>query len=490
MPEPYKLLLLGGGHAHVMTLRRWEKRAPTSSSSSSAASPQQRLALVSESATSCYSGMLPGVISGLYAPEQALVALEPLCAAAGADFLIGKARRVSSKTKEVEVEVEVDEGKSTQTLRLRYETLSLDVGSTAKGEFMGVSKRSIAAKPVHSLLERLGPFFEACDDFAAASSSSSSSSSSAAATAPLPSVVVVGGGAAGIEIAAAVAARLKRAAAAAMKKEKRAKKRRGSLHSSPSSRGRGVCSQKSPAPPRPWSRESSRGRGCAWWRGEGSSRRRRPCFPLAERRGKKRRKKKAGRELEASSKSRSTTTAPPLPLLLVPPLPLPCSSRQTSCSGARDRARTPGFGTGRTSLWTKKGSFEWTRACGAAAAPTPPPPRLGRPLPRETARVSPSPSIPLLLPLLLPGQGSTPCGRGSRSSFPTCARPSSRARRGSGMAGLPSLPLCLCLCRWHGGPPRARAGPRSRCSPSRTAGRSLCGRGGGSRPSRARGSGC
>ena len=238
MMETYELLLLGGGHAHVMTLRRWEKRrAPSSSSSTSSALPsapaspplqqRPRLALVSSSPASCYSGMLPGVIAGLYAPEQALVPLAPLCAAAGFDLIVAKVKSVSSRRKEVEVEVEDDggAGSTTRMLRLGYETLSLNVGSTASGNFeVGTSKRSIAAKPAHSLLERLQPLFDACEAASAAApsspaASSSSSSSSSPPAAALPSVVVVGGGAAGVEIAAAVAARLQRAAAAKKEKE-------------------------------------------------------------------------------------------------------------------------------------------------------------------------------------------------------------------------------------------------------------------------------
>ena len=102
MMETYELLLLGGGHAHVMTLRRWEKRrAPSSSSSTSSALPsapaspplqqRPRLALVSSSPASCYSGMLPGVIAGLYAPEQALVPLAPRTGAAAPRLHCGEA---------------------------------------------------------------------------------------------------------------------------------------------------------------------------------------------------------------------------------------------------------------------------------------------------------------------------------------------------------------------------------------------------------------
>ena len=235
-----------------MTLRRWKERAPPSSPSSSASSPPSslsssspsslppRLALVSESPTSCYSGMLPGVISGAYSPEQALLPLGPLCAAAGFDLIVGKVRRVSSESREVDVDVEGEEeageeeerGKPTKkktssVLRLGYEMLSLDVGSTARGDFEKASKRSIAVKPVHSLLERLRPLFEACE----AASASSSSSSSSSPPASLPCVVVVGGGAAGVEIAAAVSARLERA----KKKKKENEEKRGLLPPSSSS---------------------------------------------------------------------------------------------------------------------------------------------------------------------------------------------------------------------------------------------------------------
>src|SRR5262245_17076470 len=68
------LLLIGAGHAHLEVLRRLG-RSPI---------PGVRLTLITRDRCATYSGMLPGVIAGLYRREEAQVDAARLAAFAGA----------------------------------------------------------------------------------------------------------------------------------------------------------------------------------------------------------------------------------------------------------------------------------------------------------------------------------------------------------------------------------------------------------------------
>ena len=54
------VVLVGGGHAHALFLRRWGMKPLN----------EARLTLISPSATTAYTGMLPGVVAGHYRPED------------------------------------------------------------------------------------------------------------------------------------------------------------------------------------------------------------------------------------------------------------------------------------------------------------------------------------------------------------------------------------------------------------------------------------
>ena len=73
------LVLVGGGHAHVYVVKMWGMRPL----------PGVRLTLVSRDVETPYSGMLPGLVSGLYSHEQCHVDLARLCAWAHVRFLHG-----------------------------------------------------------------------------------------------------------------------------------------------------------------------------------------------------------------------------------------------------------------------------------------------------------------------------------------------------------------------------------------------------------------
>ena len=65
------LLLVGGGHSHALVLKRW------------AMHPQRRpdveVVLINRRGTALYSGMVPGLIAGIYSDSDAAIDLRRLC---------------------------------------------------------------------------------------------------------------------------------------------------------------------------------------------------------------------------------------------------------------------------------------------------------------------------------------------------------------------------------------------------------------------------
>ena len=73
------LLLAGGGHSHALLLKRWAMRPQRR--------PQRAVLLVNRSSTALYSGMVPGLIAGLYRLEEVSIDLRALCDRAGVAFI-------------------------------------------------------------------------------------------------------------------------------------------------------------------------------------------------------------------------------------------------------------------------------------------------------------------------------------------------------------------------------------------------------------------
>jgi selenide,water dikinase len=109
------LVLAGGGHSHALLLRRWAMRPRRR--------PRARITLVSRSGSSVYSGMVPGVVAGLYTPEQAAIDLRRLCAAAAVRFIAAEIAGI-----------ELDQRRLLLLDRppLAWDWLSLDVGAVSE----------------------------------------------------------------------------------------------------------------------------------------------------------------------------------------------------------------------------------------------------------------------------------------------------------------------------------------------------------------------
>ncbi|MET0681530.1 MAG: FAD-dependent oxidoreductase [Burkholderiales bacterium] len=169
-----RLLLVGGGHAHVEVLRRFG-RAPL---------PGVELVLVSPHRLTPYSGMLPGLVAGHYDHAAVHIDLERVSRFAGARFLTTLVAAVDPRRRVATLA----DGRA-----LEFDLVSLDVGSAAAtAGVAGAAEHAVGVKPVDR-------FLHAWDAWRAR-----------ARAGTLRQLLVVGGGAAGVETILAMHHRLAR----------------------------------------------------------------------------------------------------------------------------------------------------------------------------------------------------------------------------------------------------------------------------------------
>ena len=163
-----RLVLLGGGHAHVEVLRNLALDPPSG----------VEVTLVSPHARMLYTGMVPGVIAGHYALADAAIDLAALSKAAGAALVLTTASIVSPAQRQVTC---------SDASVLPYDVLSLDVGSSpVTGKATGVAKHAVVMRPLEGLVRGWGDVRER------------------ALAGHVKSVTIVGAGAAGVELALAM----------------------------------------------------------------------------------------------------------------------------------------------------------------------------------------------------------------------------------------------------------------------------------------------
>lgn len=129
-----RLVLLGGGHAHVEVLRILAER-PIDGVEITVVTPYSRLV---------YTAMVPGVIAGHYALADSAIDIAALARAANATLLLTTASLVRPNEREVAC--------SDATI-LPYDALSLDVGSRPViGGAEGVERNAVLMRPMESLV--------------------------------------------------------------------------------------------------------------------------------------------------------------------------------------------------------------------------------------------------------------------------------------------------------------------------------------------------
>ena len=164
IPLTRDLVLIGGGHAHALVLRRWGMDPL----------PGARLTLVDPNPAAPYTGMLPGHVAGHY-PRAALeIDLVRLARFAGARLVRARAAGLDRAARHVIVE-----GRPP----LPYDVVSIDVGITsAMPGLPGFAAHAVAAKPLGAFADRWAAFLAG----------------------PAGDACVIGGGIAGVELALAM----------------------------------------------------------------------------------------------------------------------------------------------------------------------------------------------------------------------------------------------------------------------------------------------
>lgn len=175
VPLTRDLVLIGGGHAHALVLRRWGMDPL----------PGTRLTLINPGPDAPYTGMLPGFVAGHY-PRKALdIDLVRLARFAGARLILGAVTGIDRAARVIHVPGRPGIG---------YDVASVNVGITSDlPSLPGFAEHGVAAKP-------LGVFARVWTDRRAAM----------AAGRLAPEVAVIGAGVGGIELAMAMAHALKR----------------------------------------------------------------------------------------------------------------------------------------------------------------------------------------------------------------------------------------------------------------------------------------
>jgi selenide, water dikinase len=168
-----RLVLLGGGHAHVHVLKALGE----------AHDAGVAVALVTPVARLLYSGMLPGYIAGHYTLDECAIDLAPLASRARAIVFRSAAVQVRTASREVVLaNGEV----------VPYDVLSINVGSQPfVGNVKGVQAHAIGVRPLERFVEGWERVL------------------SLAKTGALSAISVVGGGAAGVELALAMERRFR-----------------------------------------------------------------------------------------------------------------------------------------------------------------------------------------------------------------------------------------------------------------------------------------
>jgi selenide, water dikinase len=168
-PYVRDLVLIGGGHAHALVLRKWAMNPQ----------PGVQLTVINPAPVAAYTGMLPGVVAGHYRRDEAVIDLVRLCRFAGARLVLGAVSGIDPAARLIEIP-----GRPP----LRYDIASLDVGVLAGPMTMDGITHAIPARPLDTFLTGWEAHL--------------------ARNLPQDRIVIIGGGVAGAELALAIAHRL------------------------------------------------------------------------------------------------------------------------------------------------------------------------------------------------------------------------------------------------------------------------------------------
>ena len=134
-PTLKDLVLIGGGHSHVIVLRRFGMQPM----------PGVRITLLARELDVPYSGMLPGLVAGHYSFEDVHIDLGPLSRFAGARLF---------HTEAVGLDLERQVVLCHNRPPVPYDVLSIDIGIAPSLGVAGVPEHAVPVKPIGGLFAR------------------------------------------------------------------------------------------------------------------------------------------------------------------------------------------------------------------------------------------------------------------------------------------------------------------------------------------------
>ena len=171
------IVLLGGGHAHVHVIKAFAERPLAG----------VRVTLITRDLETPYSGMLPGVVAGLYEPDEAHIDLVRFTAVTGTRLIHAEAIGLDRAAKRVLLA-----GRPS----IAYDILSIDVGITPDlASITGAMEHGIAVKPIGAFLAKFEHLRARCR------------------AGKVRRITVIGGGAGGVELLLSLRTRLRADAA-------------------------------------------------------------------------------------------------------------------------------------------------------------------------------------------------------------------------------------------------------------------------------------
>jgi pyridine nucleotide-disulfide oxidoreductase family protein len=184
-----RLVLVGGGHAHVHVLERW-RASPV---------PGVQLVVVCEESQAPYSGMVPGWLAGHYRFDEITIDIASLAQRAGAQFIASDVQSMNAAARTLTL------GGTASPPVLDYDIVSLNVGSTLHPptDLAGVV---LSMRPLSQLRAKWDALLQGL-----ATEASAGAHGDPQGRAPVRRVVVAGGGPAGVEALLAALSGLRRA---------------------------------------------------------------------------------------------------------------------------------------------------------------------------------------------------------------------------------------------------------------------------------------
>jgi len=167
-----RLLLLGGGHAHVHVLQAMARQPMAGA----------QALLITPFARQMYSGMVPGLVAGIYDEDACAIPLAPLARAAGVELVEASAVALDAAAQKVRL----SDGRVAS-----YDVLSIDTGPVMdRDAIAGARAHGLFVRPIEHFVRLLPALWVLAGQRAL-------------------DLVVIGGGAAGFELAMGFARRLR-----------------------------------------------------------------------------------------------------------------------------------------------------------------------------------------------------------------------------------------------------------------------------------------